>query len=255
MSVLNKPFESKYGFKSNGFTVDESGNLSVTGNITATTITLIDSGDLATPSDYVVSSVNGTDYVGILSSIELKRNSTYIFELNLPTDLRFAIVDTNQTTLYSLGVKHSDGSFGLSAQNKTTGRLFFTVPPTAPDTLYYGDTVRGLTGGTLNITDPEGSFSTLTVSQSASFEDDLDIVGSLTVGELTGTSVTINPTVEILLTVNGDTIGTVNSSGLDLTNIVVESGTITDAPTQDTHIANKKYVDTRATAFSIALGS
>lgn len=253
MSVLNKPFESKYGFQSNGFSVDENGNIS------ATSIVLETDTNTDAPPDYTITTVDNNSYVGINPSVVLMRSTTYIFELDLSATLRFAILDNN--SLYSNGLRHSDGTFGINAQNKTTGRLFFTVPVTAPDTLYYGDSIRTLVGGTFQVVDPPGSFTTLDVSSNATFEDNVEIQGDLTIqgnvtfDEIVGVTATINPSSEILLKVNNGVIGTVNSSGLELTNIAVESGTITDVPTENTHITNKNYVDTRTTALAIALGS
>jgi hypothetical protein len=250
MSVLNKPFESKYGFQSTGFSVDADGN------ITANALTLATNAASTAPANNTISSVTGNDYVGIASTLQLTRSTTYIFDLNLPSTLRFAIFDSvAPINLYNTGLSHSDGSFGVNAQNKTAGRLFFTLPANAPDTLYYGDSVRGLAIGTFNIVDPAGAFSTIDVSDLATFDTDVDIAGSLTVGEIAGTDVTINPSNEIILSVNDGVIGTVSSTGLELTNITLEAGTITDVPTVNEHITNKQYVDTRSTALAIALGS
>jgi hypothetical protein len=256
MSVLNKPFESKYGFQSTGFSVDASGN------ITANALTLAVNVSSSTPANYTITKSNNFSYLGIPSNIVLSRSTTYIFDLNLGT-AHFAIfTDTNSNDLFSIGVSHSDGSFGINAQNKSTGRIFFTVPTSAPDILYFSDGINNdIAAITCNIVNPAGVFNTLVVSDLATFNADVDITGSLdisglvTVDEITGTDVTINPSNEIILSVNDGVIGTISSTGLELTNITVEAGSITDAPTVNEHITNKQYVDTRSTALAIALGS
>jgi hypothetical protein len=249
MSVLNKPLESKYGFQSTGFSVDASGN------ITANALTLAVNVSSSTPANYTIAKLNNT-YAGIPNNITLSRSTTYIFDLTLGT-AHFAIsTDSSSNELYSTGLSHSDGSFGVTAQNKSTGRIFFTVPTSAPDTLYFGDAINNnIVVGTFNIVNPAGVFNTLVVSDLATFESNADITGSLTVGEIAGTDVTINPSNEIILSVNDGVIGTVSSTGLELTNITLEAGTITDVPTVNEHITNKQYVDTRSTALAIALGS
>jgi hypothetical protein len=255
MPVLNKPLESKYGFQSTGFSVDASGN------ITANALTLAVNVSSSTPANYTITKLNNT-YAGIPNDITLSRSNTYIFDLNLGT-AHFAIsTDISGNVLYSNGLSHSDGSFGATAQNKSTGRIFFTVPANAPDTLYFGDTINNnIVVGTFNVVNPNGIFNTLVVSNLATFETDVDITGSLgisglvTVDEITGTDVTINPSNEIILSVNDGVIGTVNSTGLELTNITLVSGSISDIPTVNEHITNKQYVDTRSTALAIALGS
>ena len=222
-------FGSGYGFQSNGFVVDEFGN------ITANAITTI-SEDPSVLSDFTVSTNDGNTYIGLSSPTVLVRSTTYVFEINLVDNLRFAIIDEDQTTLYNSGVRYSDGSIGENAQNKSNGRLVFTVPATAPDTLYYGDTVRGIVGGSFQLINPAGVFSSLTVNETANFN-------TIVVSEISNDS-------EIVLRVNNGTIATINSTGVEFA-----SGTITNTPTENTHITNKQYVDLKSTALAIALGS
>lgn len=248
--AIKTAFESSYGFQSSGFFVDSAGN------ITANTVTT--NVDLDAPADFTVSTITGNSFVGISPTATLTRTATYVFDLELVDDLRFAILNPDQITLFNTGVRHSDGSVGSNAQNKTSGKLIFTVPINAPDTLFYGDSIRGIIGNSIQVVNPEGVFSaisiddTLSVNGIASFNDNVNIIGSL---DVSGNDVILNPTNEIVLSVNDGVIATVNPSGLEITNINIESGNITDKPTENTHIANKQYVDATSTALAIALGS
>ena len=71
--------------------------------------------------------------------IILVRGLTYYIDLSV-SGHPFRIQTTGNNTsgtLYTSGITHSDGSTGSSAHNKTSGRLTFTVPYDAPNTLYY----------------------------------------------------------------------------------------------------------------------
>ena len=72
-------------------------------------------------------------------NIKLVRGLTYYIDLSVSGHPFRIQTSGNNTsgTLYTSGITHSDGSTGNSAHNKTSGRLTFTVPYDAPDTLYY----------------------------------------------------------------------------------------------------------------------
>jgi len=78
------------------------------------------------------SSTNNEDVI-------LVRGLTYYIDLSV-SGHPFRIQESGNNTsgtLYTSGITHSDGSTGSSAHNKTSGRLTFTVPYDAPNTLYY----------------------------------------------------------------------------------------------------------------------
>ena len=72
-------------------------------------------------------------------NIKLVRGLTYYIDLSVSGHPFRIQTSGNNTsgTLHTSGITHSDGSTGNSAHNKTSGRLTFTVPYDAPDTLYY----------------------------------------------------------------------------------------------------------------------
>ena len=72
-------------------------------------------------------------------NIKLVRGLTYYIDLSVSGHPFRIQTSGNNTsgTLYSTNLSHSDGTSGDSAQNKSSGRLTFTVPYDAPNTLYY----------------------------------------------------------------------------------------------------------------------
>ena len=72
-------------------------------------------------------------------NIKLVRGLTYYIDLSVSGHPFRIQTSGNNTsgTLYTSGITHSDGSTGNSAHNKTSGRITFTVPYDAPNTLYY----------------------------------------------------------------------------------------------------------------------
>lgn len=295
MSVItNSPFDSKYGFKSPGFTVDASGN------IIASSITLANENvDTTTPADFTITkSVN--DFVfstlGTNPTITLTRARTYIFDLNL-SDLTFGIYGENQTSLYSENLRHSDGTSGSAAQGKSSGRLVFTVPVSAPDTLYYGLFETGVIKGTFLIVDPEGTFSRVTINENilstspttgslvvaggVGIGGDLYIDGNLNVGGtgipniISPTNLVIGANNKIDVQINSTLIGYVNNLG---STVPVHDTTVLDSSINNTvignvtpstaaftsatvdvvnspaSVANKQYVDITATSLAIAFG-
>lgn len=185
MPVINNlPFESKYGFKSPSFTVDELGN------INATSITLVSSSGLDTISDFIVTEViddvagnNGFSFVGFLDLnpvINLQRTKTYFFSIDTP-ELTFSFYELLTDEIYTTGVTHSDGSRGSDAKEKSSGIYTFRVPADAPDSLTY----RGRVGpndfiqGQITISDPDGIFGTVDITTDTNSTD--AVTGALTV--------------------------------------------------------------------------
>lgn len=295
MSVItSSPFDSKYGFKSPGFTVDSNGNI-IAASITLATDNL----DPATPADFTVTS-SANDFVfstlGTNPTITLVRSRTYIIDLNL-TSVTFAIYDDDQTTLYSENLRHSDGTSGGAAQGKSSGRLVFTVPVTAPDTLYYGLFDTSVINGTFLIVDPEGTFSRVTINENilstssttgslvvaggVGIAGDLYIEGNFNVGGagipniISPTNLVLGADNKIDIQINDILVGYVNNLG---STIPVHDTTVLDSSINNTvigdvtpataaftratvsivdspvSVANKQYVDITATSLSIAFG-
>jgi len=266
MAVINSPFESKYGFKGPGFTVDEEGNIIANSIITATTpgddndVTIV---DFTVTVDTQTNSFSIAEAAGTNPSISVARQSVYTFALDVPV-LNFFIVSGNQidSDLYNTGISHSDGSTGSDAQGKNDGTLRFSIPLNAPDTLYYTDTNR-TNFGVINVVDPIGRFGTISVTDvlnstspttgsvtlagGLGIEKDLYIGGSLNVG---GTGITslassnnleLEAVNEISLRIEGQEISKIGSTGL--------SGTIIDSTINNSTIG---AITPAAASFSTA---
>ena len=156
-TTVNTPLRSDYGFKSPSFTVDSAGN------ITATTLTLsVNSEEAGVAADIdFVESAGNFRFDGQSNNqptITVFRNQTTTIDLAFTT-LTFNIFsNTGSQTLYSNGIRHSDSTVGASAQNKSTGRLTWTLPLDAPNTLYYGN-ATGTVFGIINVLDQARNFS------------------------------------------------------------------------------------------------
>lgn len=289
MSVINSPFESKYGFKGPGFSVDENGNIVATSITTSSGVTETDIVDFNVGEDSGVFLF--TEVPGNTPTLTLSRTATYKFKLAVPTQ-KFYIYQSDQSTLYSTGLAHSDGSNGEDAQGKETGVLAFSISINAPNTLYYGNEV-GNVFGTINVIDPAGRFSTveinstedatstttgaLTVAGGLGVEGDVWIGGTFNVGGVgissiySGSNLTLDAANNIVLKIDGNTIGVVNEDGItapvvDTTinntiigNVTPTSATFTsaiinEAPVATNNATNKQYVDTTAAALAITFG-
>lgn len=179
MAVELKQFESDFGFKSPGFTVDSEGNVLVK------SLSYVDPDqNVGLEEDFVVSNA-GTDFVlldsvgtpieGQNPTINLLRGETYVFKLQLSQSLTFSILNSEADATYDINVTHTttDGvvTEGADAQGNRDGFLTFVVPINSPDNLAYGDLVAGTTG-TIEIGFPVisgiGQFSELIVSGNSS---------------------------------------------------------------------------------------
>jgi len=159
MPVTNNPFESEFGFKSPGFSVDANGN------IIALSIQAAGAGGgTGGVSDYTINdSTTGFIFSGETGEnpkITLYRNLRYTFNLDLNNHVLKIYSDNPGITLYNEGIVHSDGTVGAAAQGRDDGQLQWSVPINAPDTLYYGN-VDGSIMGEFEILDSPGKFGTL----------------------------------------------------------------------------------------------
>lgn len=294
MSVVNAPFESRYGFKGPGFSVDNQGNIIATSIITSA----VEDDDAAVFINFTVTDLANDFFIAEQGaspnpSITLARQSVYNFSLDVP-DLKFNILVGNQqdSAFYSTGISFSDGTSDEDSQNKTSGTLRFSVPLNAPDTLYYADEVRN-NFGVINIIDPIGKFSNigvsdttpatssttgaLTIAGGLGVQGDLFIGGTLNIDGLgiseisSPTNLNLEAINELKLIIEGTNIAVASSSGLKSTIIdstinntsigqiapstaAFTSATVGTLPTTDNSITNKNYVDSTALALSIAFG-
>ena len=194
---------------------------------------------------------------------------------------------TPTTSVYSSGLRHSDSTVGDSAQGKNTGRLTWTIPLSAPDTLYYGN-VDGTIYGVINVLDQARNFSTVSITditQSTStttgalkVSGGLGVVGNTNIGgtmsvasmisatggiagDLNGSVYSDNSTL-LVDSVNGRIVGPINNSTIDNTTIgattpataAFTTASVSGAVTGLTAVPNKRYVDETSTAFAIAFG-
>lgn len=294
MAVINSPFESQYGFKGPGFSVDGFGN--IIANSISTSTTESDDPEFA---NFNVADIENqfvfTQFSGATNpTIVLERQQTYSFALDTP-DLTFSIVTTNDaftTELYSQGLTHSDGTNGNESQNKTDGTLRFTVPINAPNTLYYTDTLRN-NFGIINIIDPVGLFSSVTIKETApstssstgaltvaggvGIAGDLYVAGSFNIDGVGVTSITSPTNLEleavnnIVVSIDGNKIGVIDPNGLNIPVVDTSinnttiglttpaeakftSASIDSLPINESSVTNKQYVDSTALSLSIAFG-
>ena len=289
MAVINSPFESQYGFKAPGFSVDELGNItatSITTSIEDNSSALVNFTVIETGSQFTFLEFEGNN-----PAITIFRSSVYRFLLDTP-ELKFKIFNLDQETLYNTGLSHSDGSSGVDAQGKETGILSFAVSASAPDILYYGDNT-GSIFGTINIVDPQGSFSTLdvnattastssltgalTVAGGVGIAGDLYVAGSLNIDGIGITNISSPTNLELeainqlIVKIDGNKIGVIglNGSSIPVVDTTINntsigsiepstaaftSATIVNLPTTGVGVTNKQYVDSTALSLAIAFG-
>lgn len=289
MPVTNSPFESQYGFKGPGFSVDAEGNITATSIITNE----VDS-DVAAVNFTVTETDNEFTFEEFESSnpeITISRSSSYKFGLTVP-NLGLTIYSELPDTKYNTGLVHSDGSTGEDAQGKLEGVLTFNVPLNAPDILYYGNSL-GNVYGVINVVDPQGRFGTvdvnsttnatnslsgaITVAGGVGIEKDLYVGGSLNVDGIgipklsSSTNLELNAGNKIILQVENITLGEINSQGLSITinnstinntaigatspsTAAFTAATVENLPTTGSGVSNKQYVDSTSLALSIAFG-
>ena len=233
MAVVKSPFEAQHGFKSPGFTVDEAGNVtlrSVTYTVTE------EATDVS--GDYVVRDAGGNftfdgefeaDGVTLKLNpgVTLTRGSAYIFNLILRStnqagqtlgnnSFNIFQADSGGYTTYDLGLSHlsTDAQTkkeNSEAQGQFSGKVTFTVPTNAPNTLYYGDADNNPLG-ILTIEDPTitgvGSFSSILTTGNITAQGENAVITLSPTGS-SGT-VIINPS-------NGGTISNMDITAQRLT--------------------------------------
>ena len=233
MAVVKSPFEAQHGFKSPGFTVDEAGN------VTLRSVTYTVSEEATDVSgDYVVRDAGGNftfdgefeaDGVTLKLNpgVTLTRGSAYIFNLILRStnqagqtlgnnSFNIFQADSGGYTTYDLGLSHlsTDAQTkkeNSEAQGQFSGKVTFTVPTNAPNTLYYGDADNNPLG-ILTIEDPTitgvGSFSSILTTGNITAQGENAVITLSPTGS-SGT-VVINPS-------NGGTISNMDITAQRLT--------------------------------------
>jgi hypothetical protein len=290
-TIVNAPLKSKYGFESTGFIVDDEGN------IFAKSLSLVEVEvtDPGLPADYSVVEVGGKFRLSgnIIDNptITVFRTKTTTIDLEL-SSLVFNIVTEDKTTLYSTVLSHDGGDSGDAAQGKQTGRLSWTIPVSAPNTLYYANT-DGTIFGTITVSNAPSAFSevditgnvastssttgSLIVAGGVGITGDLYIGGSLNIDGVGITSISsstnleFNATNKVILQIDNIKLGEINSTGLSIpiNNSTIDnttigatapatgaftSATVANAPTVDSSVPNKQYVDSTALSLAIAFG-
>ena len=99
----------------------------------------------------------GNDTSSLYPTVTLIRGFTYTISLNNLSGHPLRIQSASpisSSNLYSQGLSHSDGTTGSSAQDKTTGTWTWTIPQTAPNTLYYRCQYHSGMVGQFSIVDP-----------------------------------------------------------------------------------------------------
>ena len=343
MAVVKSPFEAQHGFKSPGFTVDEAGNVtlrSVTYTVTE------EATDVS--GDYVVRDAGGnftfdgefepgsTTQLKSNPGVTLTRGSAYVFNLILRStnqagqtlgnnSFNIFQADSGGYTTYDLGLSHlsTDAQTkkeNSEAQGQFSGKVTFTVPTNAPNTLYYGDADNNPLG-ILTIEDPTitgvGSFSSILTTGNITAQGENAVItlsptgssgtvvinpsngGTISNMDITAQTLTAldnvtlsgtNADIRIAPTGSAGTLmvnpaagGTIDNMNIGVTtpgivktnSLTATAGTINNTvigdttpttaeftsakvqatPTLKTNVANKRYVDSRATALAIALGS
>lgn len=296
-TIVNSPFRSEFGFESTGFVVDEEGNIS------AKSITLVEDGgetpvtpDPTLPADRTFEEVGGnfriTGNVTDNPTFIVFRTRTTTIDLDL-TGLTFNIfTDDNFDTFYSTGLIHDSGDIGDDAQGKQTGRLAWTVPLDAPDTLYYAN-ADGTVSGTITVQNAPSAFSevditgttaststttgALTVAGGVGIQGDLNLGGELNIQGIgipvvsSTTNLDLEAGNAIVVRINDVLLGEIKSTGSEIpvNNTTIDnttigattpstaaftSATVTNTASSRNDVTNKNYVDKTATALAITFG-
>lgn len=267
--ATNSPYQSDFGFKSPGFTVDAQGN------IVATSISLSSSTDSLIGDFEFTDNGSSFEIVGIEGlnpSINLARGESYTLELSL-SSFAFELIKENETEYVDFTINHSDGSTGNEAQGKNSGLLSFTIPQNySDDTIVYRNVGTNIKG-TINVIDPVGLFSSISITDTV--ESNSPETGSLLVtggvgikqnltvgGELNISNLTVYNDAISVLASDSSLVGTIDNQGSSvpvkdttITNTSLSSSTIITTPTQANDITNKTYVDSTVSALAIALGT
>lgn len=219
MTISQKYLRSETGFESPGFVVDTGGNINFVGSLRSNGQTLLTPTSLA--SGIVNSSLTS---VGTLVGLTVQGNTN---------------ISSGTVTINSNGALSISSVLPGSINNVNIGSV---TPRSA--------TFTDLTvTGTITLTETFLTPSPSTIGTIDNYNIGLTTRGSGAFTALSANlSVSLAPTV--LGSINNVSIGQTTASTGRFTNV-----TVTDTPTNLTHVTTKQYVDNKISAFAIALGS
>lgn len=216
VNVKFLPTLSNTGFKSPNFTVNTDGDLTV-GTISATTI------------DASTVTVNGNSVLTITSSA-------------LPS----TVTTSSLTTLGTLTGLDLNGD--LTVRNGTTNYITVTSGQIVIENR--AATFGEMNGLNIGETRPgTGKFTSLT-SDTLTFISGTGNIDGIIIGNTTPADGTFNNLNGDAVNASSGSIGTITSTEITSDNVLINN-----EPTLPTHAARKSYVDTKATALAVALGS
>lgn len=219
MTISQKYLRSETGFESPGFVVDTGGNINFVGSLRSNGQTLLTPTSLA--SGIVNSSLTS---VGTLVGLSVQGNTN---------------ISSGTVTINSNGALSISSVLPGSINNVNIGSV-------TPGSATFTDlTVTG----TITLTETFLTPSPSTIGTIDNYNIGLTTRGSGAFTALSANlSVSLAPTV--LGSINNVSIGQTTASTGRFTNV-----TVTDTPTNLTHVTTKQYVDNKISAFAIALGS
>lgn len=233
MPTTFSPLRSTHGFKSPGFEVSPTGELTVSsgGSITFEDEVIIDNSLYVTTQLFI-------DNVGIFESVpggpglSTSVTSSHLETLGILQELNVAGNVSIEDNLGNSYISVINGI--LSVESLLTGSI---------DNIDIGQTAPA-----------DGRFVDLDV------DNNLIVTNNVTAQSVNVTTGTINNfdsttgIIDTLNTITGN-INTVNSTTINTDTVTVDDITISNTPVQAYHATRKDYVDNRITALSIALGA
>lgn len=212
MAITFNPFYSKYGFNSPGFSVDTEGNITVK-SITSE-VPIVEDNAGGVEEIFTVSDSGGSFEINGTASnptLTLTKQKTYQFNISLAGAFTWSI-RTSQGNDYETGITFVDDNgvtiTGPLAHNNASGTMTWVIPSNAPSGIYYSNQDGSVTG-TIDLVEPtitgEGSFTSLLVTGTSEFRDQVDINALLSVtGKIATTNTTQSTTATSgALTVSG----------------------------------------------------
>ena len=251
MAVSFKTFKSETGFSSPGFSTDTAGNVDFTGSIRSNGVTLLTPTSLATGI-----TTSSLTTVGTLTSLNVDGAASFLstsgaatFNVNL-NGRRITVSSTG-----SIQLLYGNASIAISNTEKisiTSGTVVGSIDnmkigETTPSTGKFTDLV---VTGTFSV----GTQTYLTSYPSSQGKIDNYSIGSLAAGPARFSVLTVTSG----LTLTPGSVGVIDNVNIGLAvpgNAAFLSATVSSAPSQATQITNKQYVDSKVSAFAIALGS
>ena len=287
MAVTYIPFESRTGFRSPGFNVSPTGELSAASldvpSLTINSIELLNASDSSVSlGDSITNSslerVGTLQYLNVDGDVVISTGSSAIIsivngEVRISSSENTGIETYENISVDAYGVVSSSTSGYGATFNIIRNAGIYTVTVISPgDGFSSGDTIAIpgtyfsgesptndllLTVGTLLTTTPLGTGISSITSSGTAATTSVGSINNMSIGLSTPakakfTEVTVDTLDVDVLDVNSLTINTdIAVTGTATFNDVV----LNNAPTLSTHAVRKDYVDTATAALSIALGA